>query len=149
MTNLRRRHRALAAAYLAQAAVLLAQPPAVLRVIVGGHDVPPSWIVRVLGIRTLAQGLVEITRPNRRLLRVGVAVDLTHAASMLAAARVWPAYRRAALISAGSAAVSAIVGGLNVQAPNDRTDSRSCSAAPVTALSADTQRRAGRRKSSR
>jgi hypothetical protein len=36
---------------------------------------------------------------------------------MLAAARVWPAYRRAALTSAGSAAASAIVGVLNVQAP--------------------------------
>lgn len=117
MRNLRGRHRALAAANFAQAAVLLAQPPAVLRVIVGDHDVPPSWIVRVLGIRTLAQGLVESLRPSRRLLRVGVAVDLTHAASMLAAARVWPAYRRVALTSAGSAAASAIVGVLNVQAP--------------------------------
>lgn len=117
MRNVRRRHRALAGAHLVQAAVLLAQPPAVLRVIAGGHDVPPSWIVRVLGIRTLAQGLVDSIRPSRRLLRVGVAVDLTHAASMLAAARVWPAYRRAALTSAGSAAASAIVGVLSVQEP--------------------------------
>jgi hypothetical protein len=97
--------------------VLLAQPSAVLRVIAGGHDVPPSWIVRVLGIRTLAQALVESIHPSRRLLRVGVTVDLSHAASMLAAARVWPTYRRAALTSAGSAAASAIVGVLNVQAP--------------------------------
>jgi hypothetical protein len=149
MRNVRRRHRALAAAYLVQAVVLLAQPPAVLRVIAGGQDVPPSWIVRVLGIRTLAQGLVEITRPSRRLLRVGVAVDLTHAASMLAVARVWPAYRRAALTSAGSTAASAIVGVLIVRHPNDRTDSRRCSAAPITAWSADTQRRAERRKSSK
>jgi hypothetical protein len=76
----------------------------------GNQDAPPSWIVRLLGIRTLAQGVGEFLRPRRGLLVLGVVVDLAHAASMGAAALVWPHYRRAALISASSAATSAVVG---------------------------------------
>lgn len=63
------------------------------------------------GCPDLAQGAAESLRPRRDVLVLGVAVDLAHAASMVAAATVWPHYRRAALISAGSAATSAVVGG--------------------------------------
>jgi len=100
--------RLLGGAHLGQAAVLLAQPHAVLRAITGDHGAPPSWIVRVLGTRILLQAAPETIRPSPTILRLGVAVDLTHAASMLAAARIWPRYRRAALASAGSAAASAL-----------------------------------------
>lgn len=113
MSHLRPRRgatRVLAAAHSAQAALLLAQPPAVLRLVTGDQDVPPSWIVRLLGARTLAQGAAESIRPRRDVLVLGVVVDLAHAASMVAAATAWPHYRRAALTSAASAAASAVVG---------------------------------------
>jgi hypothetical protein len=100
----------LAGAHGALAALLLIQPPAVIRGIIGDQDVPPSWIIRLLGARTLAQGAVEGLCPRREVLVLGVAVDLAHGASMLAAAVTWPRYRRAALISAGSAATLALFG---------------------------------------
>jgi hypothetical protein len=110
----RRWARLLAGAHLAQSFVLLAQPPSVLRSITGG-GVPPAWIVRVLGARLLVQAAPEAISPSRNMLRLGVLVDLAHAVSMLAAAQVWPRYRRAALASAGSAGVSALAGALIVQ----------------------------------
>lgn len=107
--------RVLAGVHLGQAALLLAQPPGFLRSITGDHGVPPAWIVRALGARLLVQAAPEAIRPSRALLRLGVLVDLLHAASMLAAARIWPRYRRAALASAGSAAASALAGALLVR----------------------------------
>jgi hypothetical protein len=113
----RRGTRALAAAHGAQAAVLLAAPSAVLGTVVGDRGVPPSWIVRVLGGRTLAQATLEAAHPTRDVVRLGIAVDLAHAVTMLLAARIWPRYRRAALASAGTAASSAAVGALLVKGP--------------------------------
>ncbi len=104
--------RLLAAAHLGQAAVLLAQPAGALRRITSEGGVPPVWIVRILGARLLAQAAPEAIAPSRNILRLGVVVDLTHAASMLIAARVWPRYRRAALASAASAGASALAGTL-------------------------------------
>ena len=43
--------------------------------------VPPAGIVRVLGARLLAQATAEAVRPRPDVLRLGVAVDLAHAAS--------------------------------------------------------------------
>jgi hypothetical protein len=102
--------RVLAGAHLGQAVVLLAQPPGVLRGLAGDRGVPPAGIVRVLGARLLVQAAPEALCASRTILRLGVVVDVVHAASMLAAARVWPRYRRVALVSAGSAAVSALAG---------------------------------------
>lgn len=107
--------RLLAGAHLGQAAVLLVQPPGVLRAVTGDRGVPPAWIVRFLGARLLVQATPEAISPSRNILRLGVLVDLAHAASMLAAARVWPRYRRAALASAGSAGASALAGALIVR----------------------------------
>jgi hypothetical protein len=87
----------------------------VTRGIVGNEDVPPAWIMRVLGIRTLGQAAAEAIRPSPHVLRVGIVVDLLHAASMFAAARVWPRYRRAALASAGAAVASAAAGALLIR----------------------------------
>jgi hypothetical protein len=100
----------LAGAHGVLAAVLLIQPPAIIRRIIGDQGVPPSWIIRLLGARTLVQGAAEALHPSRNVLVLGVAIDLTHGASMLAAAAGWPRYRRAALISAVSVATSAVVG---------------------------------------
>lgn len=71
---------------------------------------PSTWIIRLLGLRTLVQGLMQLTRPQRTTFAVCAAVDLTHAASMLLAAQAWPTYRRAALLSAAGAGLSAVVG---------------------------------------
>ncbi len=111
----RRRARLLAGAHVAQAALLLAQPPGVLRRISGDEGVPPAWIVRVLGARILVQAAPEAISPGPTVLRLGILVDLVHAASMLAAERIWPRYRRAALASAASAGLSALAGVLLVR----------------------------------
>lgn len=113
MTNLHTRRRpahALAAAHCVLGTLLLAQPRAVPRVVLEKRGVPPSWIVRLLGVRTGVQGAAEYLHPRVELLRLGVAVDLIHALSMIAAAGIWPRYRRAALISAGTAVTSAGLG---------------------------------------
>lgn len=107
--------RLLAGAHLGQGAVLLARPQALPRAITADRGTPPHWIVRVLGARILLQAGVETSRPRPVILRLGVAVDLTHAVSMLGAACIWPRYRRAALASAGSAAASALVGTLIIR----------------------------------
>jgi hypothetical protein len=108
----RRGCRLLAAFHLVQGALLLVQPTAVVRAVAGDAGTPPSWIVRILGVRTLTQSAAEGLSPTPDVMRVGVAVDLAHATSMLVAARVWPRYRRAALISAGAAGISAVLGTL-------------------------------------
>jgi hypothetical protein len=105
----------LAGAHLGQAAVLLAQPAGVLRSVCGDQGLPPAWIGRTLGGRLVVQAVPEALGPSPTILRLGVLVDFAHAASMLAAARIWPRYRRAALLSAGSAGASALAGVLLVR----------------------------------
>ena len=98
----------LAGAHTAQAAILFAQPPSVLRRAAGDQDLPPPWIMRVLGARVLVQATAEMLSPRPTTLRISAFVDLTQAASMLMAAKAWPRYRRAALVSAASASSSAV-----------------------------------------
>lgn len=86
---------------------LLARPDAVTGLIAGGETRPPAWLVRVLGGRLLAQGLLECTRPCRGVVLAGAAVDAAHATSMVTAAVLLPAYRRTAVASAAEAMVSA------------------------------------------
>lgn len=115
MTKLlgRRRIWILLGAHLAQGALLLNRPKAVLHTVARKQDSnPPLWIARALGIRILAQAAAEGIRPSRGVLYTGVAVDLVHAASMVGAARLWPQYRRTALASASSAGLSAVAGAL-------------------------------------
>jgi hypothetical protein len=59
-------------------------------------------IARVLGTRLVAQAVVDITG-GRRTRTLDVAVELAHAASMLAVSLHWRAHRRSASISAGLA----------------------------------------------
>jgi hypothetical protein len=90
--------------------ILLARPEAVVRAVCGG-PVPPTPVVRVLGMRRLAQEALLLAAPSRTTGFVAAGTDALHALSMLRAARIWPQYRRAALTSAAVAGVSAALAG--------------------------------------
>jgi hypothetical protein len=66
-------------------------------------------LVRVLGGRLLAQGLLEYIRPRQIVVLTAAAVDVAHAASMIGAALLLPAYRRTAAASAAEATLSAVL----------------------------------------
>jgi len=100
--------RGLAGSQCVGGAVLLTRPGTVAQT-VGGAS-PPALVVRLLGARMLAQGLIESVRPTRGVLLAGSGVDAAHALSMVAAAARWPAYRRSALASAATAALAAMLG---------------------------------------
>jgi hypothetical protein len=88
--------------------VLVAGPDDIARAVSGARGTPPSaWVVRVLGLRMLAQGGVGALRPRRHLAAIGAGVDATHGASMLLVAALNRRYRRAALISGATALCSA------------------------------------------
>lgn len=65
------------------------------------------WIARVLGARLVAQHVAVLVSPEPAALRLSAAVDGLHAASMLPVLAL-PRYRRAALVSGGFAAASAL-----------------------------------------
>jgi hypothetical protein len=88
---------------------LLVVPDGVVRALAPGPVRPPLPLVRLLGARVLVQELAVLCAPNRRLVLLGAAVDGVHAASMVAAALHWPRMRRAATVSALSAAGSAVL----------------------------------------
>ncbi len=67
-----------------------------------------GFVVDVLGVRHLAQGLAELIVPQR-CRPLWIFVDLTHAASMVVLALVNPDRRRVASISAGAALTCATV----------------------------------------
>jgi hypothetical protein len=98
--------RAVAAGQLAASVVMLARPDAVIRAVAGGPGTR-RWIVRVLAVRMALQAGLEIAHPTRRLVALGVAIDGTHATSMLLLALTGPRHRRAALASALFASASA------------------------------------------
>ena len=101
--------RALALERCLSGAVLLTRPATVSHRVAGGEPTPPVWLVRVLGARLLAQGIIVLIRPTRSVVLAGIMVDATHALSMIGAAAVWPTYRRSAAASAAEAAVSAVL----------------------------------------
>ena len=70
----------------------------------------PRWLVRVLGLRSLIQGVITAVRPTDTVLAGGALVDATHAVSMLPLIVSSPRYRRAAAISTLTAAASAGAG---------------------------------------
>lgn len=90
-------------------AALATRPTETVRAVCGDGPVPPPALVRVLGGRQVLQSLLLLAAPSRPLVRAAVAVDVVHAASMVAAALIWPRYRRPALTSAGVATASAVV----------------------------------------
>ncbi len=76
--------------------------------------VPADVVVRVLGARQLVQGVVQFARPDPELVLAGAVVDVLHLISMVAAAAIWPPYRRPALASAAVAGVFAGAGAVIV-----------------------------------
>jgi hypothetical protein len=89
--------------------LLLATRPAdVLALLTPPGSRPDHGVVRLLGVRSTLQALVLAVRPVRAVALGAAGVDALHAASMGAAALVWPRYRRAALASGAVAAVTAV-----------------------------------------
>jgi len=85
--------------------------PGPLLELIGGPDMDDPTtqvVVRVLGGRLLLQVAADLAW-GRRTRRVDVLIDLTHAASMLPVAARWPHHRRSALVSAVSAAGTALL----------------------------------------
>src|SRR3954451_12241429 len=89
-------------------AALLARPVPVAAT-AAGTPVPPAWLVRVLGGRQVLQQLLGLAVPTPAVTRAAAGVDIVHGSSMLAAAVVWPRYRRPTLVSAAAAAASAVL----------------------------------------
>lgn len=110
MTPPRAALRSLAIGRCVTAAGLLLWPDRAVRTFAAGRHAPSAGLVRLLGARLFVQGAMQFTRPDRRIAIEGAAVDSVHAASMIAAAALLPAYRRIAAVSAGEAALSAVAG---------------------------------------
>ncbi len=102
--------RALPVAQCCAGVLLATRPERVAHAVSGAAGVPAPWVVRLLGVRLLGQGIVVSAWPRPGTVALSAAVDATHGASMVLAA-ISPRFRRAALISAaaalGSAAISA------------------------------------------
>jgi len=89
----------------ALAGAALATRPVTVAALAGGTP-PPLWIVRVLGARMVAQGVLEIARPAPAVAMGGAVVDGSHALSMVAAAVLSRRFRRPALASAALAGLT-------------------------------------------
>jgi hypothetical protein len=107
-TGRRGRTRLLAGLGAAAGAVLLAQPRQVADRLVPEFPRDRLWLVRLLGARMLVQHAAVLAAPTRTSVRLGSAVDLLHAASMVPFVAS-PRYGRAARISGGLAAAYAAV----------------------------------------
>jgi hypothetical protein len=88
---------------------MLVAPAAAARAATRGGPVPPEPIVRVLGGRRVVQHVLVAGTSSAAIAWVSVTTDVLHSASMVAAARIWPQYRKAELTSAAIAAGSAIL----------------------------------------
>jgi hypothetical protein len=88
----------------------VARPQGVLEVIGGRDRSDPTTqaVTRLLGARLLLQASADVAG-GRRTRALDVVVDLTHAASMVPVAVVWPDHRRTALVSAAAACAIAAV----------------------------------------
>ena len=100
--------RLLAVLGLASGAALIAGPQQVVDRVAPAFPRERLWLVRVLGLRLVAQHGSVLVAPRRGLVRLGSAADLLHAASMVAFVAS-PHYGRAARVSGGHAAAYAAV----------------------------------------
>jgi hypothetical protein len=100
--------RALAVLGAASGALLLARPQQAVDRAAPAFPRERLWLVRLLGARLLAQHGAVLVSARPRLVRLGSAVDLAHAASMVPFVAS-PRYGRAARISGGLAAAYAAV----------------------------------------
>ena len=83
--------------------VLLARPDAALARLAPEYPGEQRWVVRLLGVRLLAQHAAVLASPQPPVLRLAAGVDLLHAATMVPLLRS-PRYGRAARISGAVAA---------------------------------------------
>lgn len=104
----RRLTRLLAAAGVATGVALLARPQRVADAVAPMFPRDRLWLVRLLGARLVAQHGAVLTAPTVGLIRLGSAVDLAHAATMVPFVAS-PRYGRAARISGALAAAYAAV----------------------------------------
>lgn len=86
---------------------LLTRPRQAAGLAAGAGRRPPSALVAVLGLRELAQAVALLRCPRRQMFIIGMTIDLLHGISMLLAAAVFPAYHRAAAVSAAGAFLGA------------------------------------------
>ena len=100
--------RLLAALGLASGLALLSRPQQVVDAVAPAFPRERLWLVRVLGARLVAQHGAVLAAPGRRLVRLGSAVDLAHAATMVPFVAS-PRYGRAARVSGALAAAYAAV----------------------------------------
>jgi hypothetical protein len=91
-------------------AVQLAFPEQVLAALAPHRPQPPTWVVRLLGGRMLAQYVGVAVAPERTVVALSSAVEGGHAASMLLLAAARPASRRVGLVSAGIAGGATLAG---------------------------------------
>jgi hypothetical protein len=98
--------RLLAALGVAGGVALLAWPQAVVDAAAPAFPRDRLWLVRLLGARLIAQHGAVLATPDSRLVRLGSAVELLHAASMVPFVAS-PRYGRAARVSGGLAATYA------------------------------------------
>ncbi|SFF76502.1 hypothetical protein SAMN05216574_12624 [Blastococcus tunisiensis] len=87
---------------------LLTRPQQVVDALAPALPHDRVWLVRALGARLLVQHGTVVVAPRPALVRLGSAVDLLHAASMVPFVAS-PRYGRAARISGGLAATYAAV----------------------------------------
>jgi hypothetical protein len=100
--------RLLAGLGVASGVALLARPQQIVDAVCPAFPPERHWLVRVLGARLVAQHGAVLAAPRPRLVRLGSAVDLLHAASMVPFVAS-PRYGRAARLSGGLAAAYAAV----------------------------------------
>ncbi len=101
--------RGLGVIQVAVGVAMVAAPARLAGLAAGGGAVAPTLIVRVLGGREIAQGVLTVVRPSRDTLGLGAVVDALHLTSMVPLALV-PRWRRTALASGGLAAACAAAG---------------------------------------
>jgi hypothetical protein len=87
---------------------LLARPRRIVDAVAPEFPRDRLWLVRLLGARLVAQHGAVLAAPGPGIVRIGSAVDLVHAASMVPLVAS-PRYGRAARISGGLAAAYAAV----------------------------------------
>jgi hypothetical protein len=98
--------RAYGSAHAVLGAALTSRPTDVARAAAGQEALPPLWVVRVLGLRLLTQGVVELIRPTPRVLIGAAGIDALHAVSMIRVAAD-ARHRRVAVVSVAVAGISA------------------------------------------
>jgi hypothetical protein len=100
--------RAAALCQLLVGGALFARPVELAQAVGGSGNIPASFVTRVLGARSLVQGVVIAIAPTRLVLRAGAGVDITHALSLIPLV-IDSRYRRVAAASVAVAVTSAAV----------------------------------------